>query len=69
MAGALEPEQVINMSTHELASEAKQQEREQLKEANLQARRTDWAQEEAKASGQEGFFTCFKCGSKKTHFY
>jgi|LauGreDrversion4_2_1035121.scaffolds.fasta_scaffold1206356_1 hypothetical protein len=43
MAGALEPEQVINMSTHELASEAKQQEREQLKEANLQARRTDWA--------------------------
>jgi len=43
MAGALEPEQVINMSTNELASEAKQQEREQLKEANLQARRTDWA--------------------------
>ena len=69
MAGAVEPNQVIKFSSHELASEAKQIEREELSKANLQARRTDWAQEQAKASDKEGFFKCFKCGSKKTHFY
>ena len=69
MAGAKEPEEIMKMTSNQLASEAKQIEREELTKANLQARRTDWAQEQAKSSDTEGFFKCFKCGSKKTHFY
>jgi DNA-directed RNA polymerase subunit M/transcription elongation factor TFIIS len=57
------------MPAKALASEALQIERQEIEKANLAARRTDWAQEQAKTSDKEGFFTCFKCGSKKTHFY
>jgi len=57
------------MEPKELASEAKRLEREEAANANLAARRTDWATEQAKSEDKEGFFKCFKCGSKKTHFY
>ncbi len=69
MCGLLEPMKVVKMAPKELASEQAQQEREEIEKANLESRRSDWAQEQAKASASEGFFTCFKCGSKKTHFY
>ena len=56
-----------------LASEDLQKEREKILQEDLNARRTDWDQEEAKRrmqeGGQEGFFTCGKCKSKKTNFY
>ena len=69
MAGALEPVAVVKMDTKELASESKKEQRLEIETANLQARRTDWAQEEAKKANVEGFFVCGKCGSKKTHYY
>ena len=57
------------MEANQLASEAKQGERTQTLKQNLEARRTDWQQEQDRKSDKEGFFTCFKCGSKKTSFF
>ena len=56
-----------------LASDSQKKEREKILLEDMNARRTDWAQEEAlrrmNENGQEGFFKCGKCGSKKTNFY
>ena len=66
---SLDPDKAVRLEAKELASEAKKEERESTLKNELQARRTDWAQEQAKNSNKEGFFTCNKCGSKKTSFY
>ena len=68
MAGSYEALQVVRMPVKELANDELRAERERLEKDNLEARRTDWQQEQAKAKGTDGFFTCHKCGSKKTHF-
>ena len=67
--GSLDPKRAVKLEAKELASEAKKNQRAKTMEHDLQARRTDWAQEQAKNSNKEGFFTCHKCGSKKTNFY
>ena len=67
--GSLDPKRAVCLDTKELASEAKKNMREKTMENNLQARRTDWEQEQAKNSNKEGFFKCHKCGSKKTNFF
>ena len=69
LSSELNPSEVVSMSPADLASDQKKVEREQTQKENLAARRTDWATEQAKNSDKEGFFTCFKCGSKKTNFY
>ena len=69
LSGYHDPMKVVKMAPKELASDEAQMEREGIEQANLNARRSDWATEQAKASNTEGFFTCGKCGSKKTHFY
>ena len=69
LSGEIEPSRIVAMNPSELASDQKKEEIKQTQEANLAARRTDWATEQAKNSDKEGFFTCFKCGSKKTNFY
>ena len=67
--GTLDSEKVVKLEAKELASEQKKAQRESSIKHELQARRTDWAQEKARASNKEGFFKCHKCGSKKTSFY
>jgi transcription elongation factor S-II len=69
LSGELEPNTLSEMDGKALASEAKQQAREEAKEKNLAARRTDWAQEQQKNDIIEGAFTCFKCGSKRTNYF
>jgi len=59
---------MVSMDAKGLASAARQSQREDAKNENLAARRTDWATENAKNDDTEGFFTCFKCGSKKTTY-
>jgi transcription elongation factor S-II len=65
----LTPWDLVTMDAKELASEAKKLEREETQKDNLNARRSDWAQEAAQKSGKVGFFTCKKCFSKNTNFY
>ena len=67
--GRLEAQKAVNLEPKELASESMKAQREQTIKNDLQARRTDWAQEQARNSNVEGFFTCGKCHSKKTSFY
>ena len=64
------PWDIVTMDPKDLASEVKKLEREETQKANLDARRSDWAQEEAQKGGKKtGFFTCRKCQSKNTNFY
>jgi DNA-directed RNA polymerase subunit M/transcription elongation factor TFIIS len=69
LSNRLKPDQVVKMDPKDLASEAKKQERADTLKEDLAARRTDWQNEQAKNSSKEGFFKCFKCGSKKTNYY
>ena len=61
----------IEAAPEQLLSETQKQERDRIIQDDMNSRRTDWAQEEMKKrmEGKDGFFTCFKCGSKKTNFY
>jgi len=68
LSGELDPKELVSMDAKALASASKQSERADLKNENLAARRTDWAKENAKNDNTEGFFTCFKCGSRKTTY-
>lgn len=64
------PFNLVNSDPKEIASDTLIYERKKLAEANLESRRTDWAQEQMLNSGKNvGFFTCKKCGSKNTTYY
>lgn len=68
--GFITPLDIVTMDPKNLASEVKKQEREEVQKANLDSRRTDWDQEQAQKGGaNQGFFTCKKCGGKRTNFY
>lgn len=62
--------QLVTLSPKELASDKQKQEREEVIKASLQEKRTDWQKEMLQKNGSnQGFFTCGKCGSKKTTYY
>lgn len=59
--GTLDPQRAVKLEPKELASESKKAQRSETIQAELQARRTDWNQEQARNSTKEGFFKCGKC--------
>ena len=65
--GEITPEDLMKYDSRELASDAVKSKREATQNANLNARRSDWHIEHAKAG--TGFFTCKKCGSKNTTYF
>lgn len=70
ISGDIQPSALVKMSAQEMASSEKKKERQMTIEASLAANRTDWMLERAKTSGKGmGFFTCKKCGSKKTTYF
>ena len=65
------PEQLAEMSSAELASDAKKQEREQQKQQSLEACQSDWEVRRIINSGEanNGQFPCFKCKTNKTVYF
>lgn len=65
--GKITPEEIARMQSREMASDAKQKEREKHKQESLEACQSDW--DLRNLIQKEGQFTCGKCKTNKTTYY
>ncbi|KAF7458209.1 transcription elongation factor A TFIIS [Cryptosporidium felis] len=65
--GKITPEEIAKMQSKEMASDAKQKEREKHKQESLEACQSDW--DLRNLIQKEGQFTCGKCKTNKTTYY
>lgn len=67
---SLTPEEFLKLDSSDLASESLIKERRQGEMRGMDAKRSDWENEEVKKLGEKfkGIFKCESCGSMKTGF-
>lgn len=65
--GKITPEEIARMQSREMASDAKQKEREKHKQESLEACQSDW--DLRNLIQKDGQFTCGKCKTNKTTYY
>ncbi|KAK6588674.1 transcription elongation factor TFIIS [Cryptosporidium xiaoi] len=65
--GKITPEEIARMESKDMASDAKQKEREKHKKESLEACQSDW--DLRNLVQKEGQFTCGKCKTNKTTYY
>ncbi|KAL7068490.1 transcription factor S-II domain-containing protein [Cryptosporidium serpentis] len=65
--GKITPDEIATMHSREMASEAKQKEREKHKQESLEACQSDW--DLRNLVQKEGQFTCGKCKTNKTTYF
>lgn len=68
-SGAIPPENFASLSETELPSKEILDKKSKIQEQDFNSRRTDWEKKRQETSGQEGFYTCYKCRTKKTVYF